>query len=299
MKKKWIGLIILSLTACQSHMLPLQKVNQLSAFKQQSSWYERLSPELQRYYITAKGKVGRPLLEALHLKINQAKTLNYGEASAFLYQRAERVTGQQATLRAAYSNVLITGDGPSGHKYKEKGDANADGKKGDSINTEHTWPQSFFGKQGAMRSDLHHLFPTLSTPNSKRGHHAFGMASEGNIVYSTKSGSHLVKLSNGDAVFEVDHTQKGNTSRAILYFHLRYFNRNIRQGDYHARTFFMKRIPLFKTWMQQDPVDSHELKRHQLIAEKQGNRNPFIDIPDLMDLIGIDIVVQLERRLNP
>lgn len=295
MKKYMLALSFLCLNSCQINLVPQQGVG-LKAFQTQNDWYQDLSPELQAYYAPAQGKTGLDLFEALATQSNQAQVLDYGDAMAFLYQVAERVPqGKSSLLRAAYSNILITGDGPSGHKYQEEGDANRDGKKGDAINCEHTWPQSFFNKQGAMRSDLHHLFPTLSTPNSKRGNNPFGEASQGHITYATQSGSKLASLNNGTAVFEPDNTQKGNTARAILYFYLRYHQQNIRSADYRA-DFFIPRLDLFKAWSLQDPVDAHELRRHQLIAQRQGNRNPFIDIPNLIDLIGIDTLTQLEAH---
>jgi endonuclease I len=287
------------LMACQagpiSGLPPVQP--QLQAQARQSNWYQRLSPELQRYYAPAQGKQGQALLQALHQLVNQAQVLDYGTATAYLYTVADRVQqGQTTFVRDAYSNLLIAGDGPSGHKYKEIGDANGDGKKGDSINCEHTWPQSFFDKQGAMRTDMHHLFPTLSTPNSQRGSHPFGLANEGKVTYATHSGSRLVQRPDRRYVFEPHAGQKGNSARALLYFFLRYHAQPITQNDYPGADFFSARLPLFQSWMQQDPVDTQEQQRHQLIAQRQGNRNPFIDIPGLLELIGPETLQQIERH---
>ena len=44
-------------------------------------------------------------------------------------------------------------------------------------------------------------------------------------------------------------------------------------------------------WAAQDPVDPQEAKRHNQVAQKQGNRNPFVDIPNLAQLIGEDTFV--------
>ncbi|MFP4478854.1 MAG: endonuclease [Candidatus Izemoplasmatales bacterium] len=35
----------------------------------------------------------------------------------------------------------------------------------------------------------------------------------------------------------------------------------------------------------QDPVDDFELNRNNVIYDYQGNRNPFIDNPEYVDLI--------------
>jgi len=299
MKKYLIALIGLTLASCQTLPQVAQQTPQhgFSRLATQD-WFQQLSPELQVYYAPARGKTGLKLLNTLSQLSQQAQVLDYGDATAFLYQVAENIPqGKYSAVRAAYTNILIIGDGPSGHKYKEQGDANGDGKKGDAINCEHTWPQSFFNKQGAMRSDLHHLFPTLSTPNSQRGQHAFGMAHSGQITYATQSGSRLASVGNGRSIFEPDNLQKGNTARAIMYFYLRYHTENIRSNDYRS-DFFIPRLTMFKTWIDQDPVDAYESKRNHSIAQKQGNRNPFIDIPQLIDLIGIETFTRLESNLT-
>ena len=40
------------------------------------------------------------------------------------------------------------------------------------------------------------------------------------------------------------------------------------------------RWPVLMTWHEQDPVSTWELHRNAAIAERQGNRNPFIDHPE-------------------
>ena len=38
-------------------------------------------------------------------------------------------------------------------------------------------------------------------------------------------------------------------------------------------------------WNELDPVDKLEIQRNKIGQEKQGNRNPFIDYPELADAI--------------
>ncbi len=249
-------------------------------------WYGSLSPELQAYYAPVKDLQGRALFEALSERIRATQVLNYGEATAFLYTRADqRQQGRQSQVRAVYSGIWITGDGSSGHKYKEDGDANRDGKKGDGINCEHTWPQGFFNKQEPMRSDMHHLFPTLTTPNTRRSHYPLDNVGSHPVTYATGSGSQLARVSSYTHIFEPNDRQKGDSARALLYFYLRYHKENIRQNDYRA-DFFLPRLNTYRQWMQQDLPDAVEKSRHEKIALKQGNRNPFVDIPNLLDILG-------------
>jgi endonuclease I len=306
MLKKLLISVTLLLLSCESNISSsnfeqsnIIKDSFNASYKDNNDWYEKLSPNLKEYYAEAKGKQGEDLLNSLHKIVNQAEVIDYGNATSYLYTVVDNVqNGSKKGIREAYSNIIVEGDGPSGHKYKEIGDANGDGKKGDAINCEHTWPQSFFNKEGAMRSDLHHLFPTLSTPNSKRGSFGFGLASEGKVTYSTSSGSKLVLLSDSSYIFEPSNIQKGNSARALLYFYLRYYDKNIRSSEYNAKSFFIDRLPMFENWIQNDSVDQQEVFRNESIFKLQKNRNPFIDIPNLISIIGIKTFSDIEKSLK-
>ena len=43
-------------------------------------------------------------------------------------------------------------------------------------------------------------------------------------------------------------------------------------------------------WNRLDPVDEYEINRNNVIVEFQGNRNPFIDAPGLVDILYADDV---------
>ncbi len=327
MKRFFLALSLLTLTACQAQPLlqtpgarsaPGQATFQARNTGSQASaqWFEQLSPDLQNYYAEARGKSGHELFQSLNRIVSRAKMLDYGPGKSYIYAVAENhERGNKTGIMTAYSELFIPGSGGNGGSYREQGDSNGDGKSGDFINCEHTWPQSFFEKREPMRSDLHHLFPTLSVPNNRRGHHPFGMASEGKVAYSTSNGTKLAlrgralsysnvgaldfdTLGKGEAVFEPANVQKGNTARAMMYFYLRFYNQNIRNGDYDAADFWLQRLEQFRQWSNQDPVNELEQRRNQLIAEKQGNRNPFIDIPGLIDLIGVNTIKEVESNFR-
>lgn len=149
---------------------------------------------------------------------------------------------------------------------------------GTVLNTEHTWPQSkFTGKfdRELQKSDLHHLFPTDTQLNSDRGNMEFG-----EVVKDTKRlkcpESRLGLPANGHhEVFEPPQHHKGNVARALFYFSVAY------------------RLPIsdqqesaLRKWHQEDPVDEEEARRNTEIHKIQGNRNPFIDHPELADRIN-------------
>lgn len=147
------------------------------------------------------------------------------------------------------------------------------------INIEHTWPQSRFNKRQSrsyQKADLHHLYPTDSRSNSTRGNVYFGEFSDSegiNITCTCAKRGHFT--STGNIGFEPPVEHKGNVARALFYFSVRY---DIRLPDHEE--FFLRQ------WHILDPVDQEESRRNNIIEEIQGNRNPFIDEPELVDYIS-------------
>jgi endonuclease I len=143
------------------------------------------------------------------------------------------------------------------------------------VNTEHTWPQSKFSdefNEEMQKSDLHHLYPTGNKINSQRGNFPFG-----NVVSTKKTVCAEGKLVNPvgglsmDMFFEPMDEHKGNVARSIFYFSIRYKM----PVDNLQETFL-------KFWNLLDSVDAAEKTRHEGIVKAQGNRNPFIDRPELI-----------------
>lgn len=143
-----------------------------------------------------------------------------------------------------------------------------------SINCEHTWPQSKFSKafnNELQKSDLHHLFPTDMKANSTRGNYEFAeVVSNINLKNCDASKSGASVVSGGNTFFEPPSEHKGNVARALFYFSVRYKMAISRE----QQTFLRK-------WNDQDPVDDAEMLRNDEIEKLQGNRNPFIDYPNL------------------
>lgn len=149
------------------------------------------------------------------------------------------------------------------------------------LNTEHIVPQSWFGGLEPMKGDLHHLFICQPDCNITRSNFPF----DDFYFYQPESEyekirNHCGVTSNGK--FEPEHG-KGAVARAMLYFLLRY-PKSIRKA-------FRVQIdlPLLIHWHKTFPISLHEQHRNQAIYEIQGNRNPFIDFPDLVDKMKIYI----------
>ncbi|MGE4131174.1 MAG: endonuclease I family protein [Bdellovibrionales bacterium] len=146
------------------------------------------------------------------------------------------------------------------------------------INTEHTWPQSKFSSRfprDLQKADLHILYPVMPSANSSRSNLPLG-----NVVTPVNRPCPLARRGYGKdggrkTLFEVPDAHKGNAARAILYFSIRY------------------QLPVpadeessLRAWHRLDPVDDFEKSRHEIIFADQKERNPFIDYPELVDLIS-------------
>lgn len=146
------------------------------------------------------------------------------------------------------------------------------------INVEHTWPQSrFTGKYSKemQKSDLHHLFPTDSQMNSLRGNTIFGEVSKD--LHKTKCPESKFGPGIGisRSVFEPPQEHKGAVARALFYFSIRY-DLPISQEE----------EVVLRKWHHESPISEQEVVRNNEIHRLQGNRNPFIDIPELVEKIN-------------
>lgn len=144
-----------------------------------------------------------------------------------------------------------------------------------SINTEHTWPQSM-GATGDAKSDLHHLFPTNSQANSIRGNYPFG-----EVVNASwqEGGSKKGSNSSGNTVFEPRDDHKGDTARAVFYFAMRYNNPSNFLNSANQQM-------VLRDWYYDDPVSEYEIHRNDEIKDIQNKPNPFIEYPMLLDRIA-------------
>lgn len=147
------------------------------------------------------------------------------------------------------------------------------------INCEHTWPQSKFShafNNELQKSDMHHLFPSDAKANSTRGNFEFAeVVTNLNLKNCDASKSGASVVSGGHTSFEPPAEHKGNVARALFYFAVRYKMAMSQE----QQTFLRK-------WNDQDPVDDAEMARNDAIEKLQGDRNPFIDFPNLADDIA-------------
>nr|WP_240519505.1 endonuclease [Amycolatopsis antarctica] len=218
------------------------------------------------YYQDALGKTGPELKAALNQIISTNEQLSYDDV-----WEALKVTDEDPANPA---NVILLYTGRSQSKDTNGGDA-------DQWNREHTWAKSHgdFGTSVGPGTDVHHLRPTDVSVNAERGNKDFDMG-------GTESGEAPGNFTDDDS-WEPRDEVKGDVARMIMYMAVRYegtdsypdleLNDNVDNGSQP----FMGRQSVMLEWNTQDPPDTFEQNRNQVIFDEfQKNRNPFIDHPE-------------------
>lgn len=221
-------------------------------------------------------ETGTKLEKDLHDLISSMTMYSYGDARYILCYADESVY-YPGYVYGFYDGDLL----------------NAEWDQGATWNREHTWPcvrmyasNSTGGRPDNYTknrtSDLHNLRACCSTGNTARGAGYFDTYSSSNTFYPNYTKG---ALSGSTHRYEGDF--RGDAARICFYMYVRYgryddeitlnLSSNISDLDYYT----MGNLSTLLTWNQEDPVDEFETQRNNRIYEYQGNRNPFIDYPDL------------------
>ncbi len=161
---------------------------------------------------------------------------------------------------------------------------------------EHTWSKSHgdFGDVAPAGTDLHHLRPADAFVNGSKGNKDFddgGTPVISDAPYGTYSG--VTGCYTDADSYEPRSVEKGDIARMLLYMAVRYegtdTSYNLEMADTtpastNSSPYYGKLSTLLQ-WHVQDPPDSWELRRNNRIQERQGNRNPFIDHPEFVNMI--------------
>lgn len=117
----------------------------------------------------------------------------------------------------------------------------------------------------------------------------------------TANASHVWKVSNSDDyggstnIYEPSDIYKGDFARMYLYVVCAYegeltwqTNYMFTSDDNKQTTILPWAKELLLKWHRQDPVSDKERDRNNAVESLQGNRNPFIDYPELVEYIWGD-----------
>ncbi len=141
---------------------------------------------------------------------------------------------------------------------------------------EHVFPKSLgnpsFGNEGPG-SDAHSIRSVDYHWNNSRSNRKFTYG-EGN--------SHITN----NGLFYPGDEWKGDVARMMMYMHIRYAERcKATYVGTSSFTYHAEMPDIFLQWNADDPVSEHELVRNEVLQDRQGNRNPFIDNPYLATVI--------------
>ena len=149
-------------------------------------------------------------------------------------------------------------------------------------NREHVWPKSLGGDTTTGGgADLHHIRPSDASVNTARNNRKYGNVNGGTASYGNNPAvSYLGGHYLGDFFEPLDNV-KGDVARICLYVHVRWGSA---WGASNITSVFQS-VDVLLEWCELDPVDTWEMGRNEVIQDIQGNRNVFIDYPELAWLI--------------
>lgn len=148
---------------------------------------------------------------------------------------------------------------------------------GNTWNREHVWPNSKGVGESGPGADAHHLRPADPSVNSTRGNKKMGNITGSKTEIMFKKTIHTYCYYSGD-IFEPRDDIKGDIARIYFYLLTRYpYLYNNLSGVADIKTLV--------EWNALDPVSDSEIRRNEAAYKIQGNRNPFIDNSDFVNLI--------------
>lgn len=231
------------------------------------------------YYQNAIGLKKDKLKTAMRNIIGKANVLEYGSGSGYTWEgfyKVDRRSDNSVVDR--YSKEV---------RYFSKENTAVSG-----MNIEHSMAKSWWGggKNQAYK-DIHHLMPCESGINSSKSNYPMG------VVNNDKSGNGYTKVGTGEggsgslSLWEPADEWKGDFARVYFYMATCYSNLTwegvgLKQMENNEWPTLQKwTYELLLKWNKQDPVSEIETTRNNGVYAIQGNRNPFIDYPELAEYI--------------
>lgn len=184
---------------------------------------------------------------------------------------AEPMADGSPTVRLIYSQMVVPAE-PKGTP--------------ETWNREHCWPKSRgVGESGEDFTDVHHLFPADWGVNSLRNNRFFDWC---NITSCSRLRDDQLAGPEVDTYFEKFLFQppfmvRGDVARALFYMNIRYPYLQLTDCPDENNYFQMAYLSTLLEWHALDPPSDEERERNDRVCSRwQGNRNPFVDFPDLV-----------------
>jgi endonuclease I len=238
------------------------------------------------YYASLQGKSGAELKAAIYKLVGQDSSismLSYGSGSNSTW------AGFYTTDRNAETNEVIDRYSNDTHYFGDKGSSVS------GMNIEHSFPKSWWGgSQNNAYKDLYNLMPCESKINSSKSNYAMGVVTSA----STNNGCTKVGSSSlGVKLWEPADQWKGDFARGYMYMATAYQNFTW-TGDQALSCLQQDEWPtlqewaytLYIAWAKADDVSEMEITRNDAVSKIQGNRNPYVDFPNLMEYVWGDSI---------
>lgn len=172
----------------------------------------------------------------------------------------------------------------------------AEWTQGQTWQREHVWAASHLGLPSGedghdntyvgQASDLHNLRVASPESNLFHSNRYFG---ETNIPESDgKEGYFFPNITEKDQIGGIHSYTgdfRGDAARICFYMAIRYDVLKLTDDPDNDPANSMGLLSVLLKWNQGDPVDAFEKQRNDRIYQYQGNRNPFIDHPDLASVL--------------
>lgn len=161
---------------------------------------------------------------------------------------------------------------------------------------EHAVPKSWWKKNGSVEytpaySDMWNLYPSDASANQAKSNYPFGETRTTTFDNGvTKVGAPKAGYGGGcSSVFEPADEYKGDFARAIFYMATVYDDLTWVYSYMFTSNTYPTLVPwavnMLLQWSRTDPVSQKEIDRNNSVEQSQGNRNPFIDFPELAEYI--------------
>jgi endonuclease I len=246
------------------------------------------------YYNSAENKKDASLKTALFNIIKNPDVTTYAGLWTAFYSSDTRPDDWK--VWDMYSDIP---DGTPPYIYEFQTDQCGNyNSENDCYNREHSFPKSWFGGEvSPMYRDLVHIYPTDGYVNAQRGNYPYGEVESANWTSQngSKRGSGKSSMGYTDIVFEPIDAYKGDFARTYFYMVTCYEDRVVAWfNNAEAKPILAgNSYPAFKDWAvdlllkwhRQDAVSPKEIDRNNVVMDVQGNRNPFIDYPELVEYI--------------
>ena len=242
------------------------------------------------YYSAARGLSGAELKAAMHEIIGSATVLSYGSGVGSTWSgfyQTDRMDGNQVRDRYSYEVFYFSAGASASSASAPSG-----------MNIEHSFPKSWWGGgQNQAYKDLYNLMPCEAAINSAKSNFAMGRVSSvtdtngcTKVGWGSSAGGQSARL------WEPADEWKGDFARNYFYMvtaysDLTWTSNGLDMLDNNAwPTFQTWAYTLLLEWSRKDPVDEIETARNEAVYRIQGNRNPFIDFPNLAEYVWGDSI---------